>query len=57
MADARITLSVAFTLTEIFHALGGRTDLYDSVDEFVAALDDRQVDETLRRTITVCAPF
>lgn len=57
-ADERITLSVGFTLTEIYHALHhAKNALYDSVDELVAALDDRQVHSVLQTVIRECAPF
>lgn len=57
-ADERITLSVGFTLTEIYYALHKRVNgLFDSVDELVAALDDRQVHEVLTQVIRECAPF
>jgi hypothetical protein len=56
--DARITLSVAFSLTEILYSLGApRCSLYDSTDELVAALDDVQVQRVLAVVITRCAPF
>lgn len=46
----RITLSISFTLRDICRALGGRNSAgYSSAPELVAALDDRQVRELLRR--------
>jgi hypothetical protein len=46
--DARITLSVAFTLPELYRALGKPNNgLYSTTDELVAALDDKQVYELL----------
>jgi hypothetical protein len=44
MNNKRITVAIAFSLREIYHALGEKDQgLYSTTDELVAALTDQQV--------------
>lgn len=47
--DARIILAVGFSLAELCRGLGGTQGPYNTTDELVAALDDKQVHELLMK--------
>lgn len=50
--DERIVLSVGFSLAELCRGLGGAAHgLYNTTDELVAALDDKQVHDLLTKLV------